>query len=249
MSTPIRLHAILVARNEADRYLDAVLAQLPTDSIHLYDDDSNDDTVAIARHRGALVTRKRTGVPSFTENEGAFRQMAWNAFEDQLCPEAGDWVLSVDCDEFLTATDIPTALDDAIAGADATWTQAVNLRIPEVFELRADGPYVRIDGYWNTLSAPRLFRYRAGGKFTRKAMGCGSEPEYVRQGHAVDSGGLALVHYGYATSADRRTKYDRYMAVGDHGHNPAHITSILSTPVVEPLRSPAPPVWRGRAPE
>ncbi len=245
MSEP-RLHAILVARNEADRYLDAVLSSLPTDSIHLFDDRSTDDTGALAESHGVAVTVRPEGMCSFAEHEGWFREAAWAAFEYRLQPEPGDWVLTLDCDEFLVALgDVHGAVRNAIHTADAMWAGAVRLPIPEVFEVRKDGPQVRMDGYWGSLSAPRLFRYRHGGRFSPQATACGSEPTYVSLSHAADSDGLALAHYGYATAEDRRAKYDRYMAMPSHGHNPAHIHSILSTPVVRPLEQLAPVVWRG----
>lgn len=242
-----QLHAVLVARNEADRYLDAVLSSLPTTSIHLFDDRSTDDTVALAESHGVEVTVRPKGMCSFTEHEGWFRQAAWAAFESRLKPELGDWVLAVDCDEFLVAPDdVGQAVQDAVATADAMWASAVEVPIPEVFEVREDGPHVRKDGYWDRLSSPRLFRYRSGGRFSHRPAACGSEPTYVALGLAIDGGGLALAHYGYATAEDRRAKYDRYMAMPSHGHNPAHIQSILGTPVVRPLGLPAPTVWRGR---
>lgn len=245
MSKPV-VHAILVARNEADRYLDAVLAALPTTSVHLYDDRSTDDTVAIAEARGATVTVRPEGQSSFVQHEGSFRQAAWRAFEAGLKPQEGDWVLAVDCDEFLVAPeDVSETLRNAIYGAEVLWAGAVSIPIPEVFEVRANGPYARVDGFWRDLSAPRLFRYRRNARFNPRAAACGSEPTYVRLSHAIDSGGLALAHYGYATAEDRRAKYDRYMAMANHGHNPVHIHSILTTPVVRPLGCRAPAVWRG----
>lgn len=249
MTEPV-LHAVMVTHNEAGRYLDAVLASLPTTSVHVFDDRSTDDTAFIARSRGAFVTWRKPWQTSFLEHEGMFREAAWHAFEAALSPQVGDWVLSIDADEFLVAPgDVREALSLALASADASWSGAVRLPIPEVFEVRPDGPYMRVDGYWAGLSAPRLFRYQTHAGWNSKKMGCGSEPTYVGLGHAIGSGGLALAHYGYATAEDRRAKYDRYMHLSTHGghdHNPAHIHSILSTPVVEPLGLPAPDVWRGQ---
>lgn len=247
MASEPRLHAVLVARNEADRYLDAVLSCLPTPLIHVYDDASTDKTVALARSHGAVVTERPAWQPSFAEHEGRFRQAAWGAFEAALTPQLGDWVLALDCDEFLVAPgDVAEAVATAMIAADVMWAGAVDVPIPEVFEVRDDGPYVRKDGFWASLSAPRLFRYRERGRFKNQPAGCGSVPTYVDMGMAIDGGGVALAHYGYATAEDRRAKYDRYMAMPSHGHNPAHIHSILSTPRVEPLGLPAPVVWRGR---
>lgn len=242
----MNLHAVLVAFNEADRYLDAVLSSLPTDSIHVFDDRSTDDTVEMARDHGAVVTVREEWEAGFLDDEGEFRQSAWEAFKKELQPKSGDWVLAIDCDEFLVAPgDSDLALAELTASDIALKVGVVNLLIHEVFEVRADGPCIRKDGYWGDISAPRLFRYRWGGRFADKKMGCGSAPTYTL-GRSLDSPGLALAHYGYAERDDRRTKYDRYAGMTDHGHNPAHIQSILGTPRVEPLGMPAPVVWRGR---
>lgn len=241
----MNLHAILVAYNEGERYLDAVLAQLPTASIHLYDDRSDDNTVGIAKSHGAVVTVRPRGTCSFLEHEGLFRQSAWQAFESALHPTAGDWVLAIDCDEFLVAPGgVASTLYQSIEDADAMMARSVNLAIPEVWELRADGPHKRVDGFWGGLSARRLFRYQTAGRFDHRSMGCGSTPTYVAFGHPIETE-LALAHYGYAELADRRVKYQRYMDLPVHGHNPAHVHSILTTPVVVPLGYPAPDVWTG----
>lgn len=240
-----RLHAVLVARNEANRYLEAVLSHLYIGSIHLYDDCSEDQTAEMAKFHGALVTRRGTDVPSFLEHEGAFRQAAWEAFEHKMQPKDGDWVLALDCDEFLVAPgNRPLAVSRAIAAAHEM--EGVVLPIPEVFGVDEDDLLVRVDGFWEGLSSPRLFRYRPDGKFLDRAMGCGSVPTYVTSGRLSHNNfGLAIAHVGYLDLKDRVEKHQRYSSM-EHGHNPVHIDSILRVAVLKKWSVPGLRSWTGR---
>lgn len=236
--------AHLVAHNEADRYLDAVLASLRVDAIHVYDDNSTDDTVAIAKAHGAVVSSRRLEVANFVEDEGAFRQAAWRAMEAALEPSAGDWVLALDCDEVVVARTGETAwaIERAVLTALEAGAVGVRIPIPEVWELGAR-PLQRLDGFWAGLSAPRLFAYRQGGRF-RSGMACGSVPTYVSGGYIYpDSGDLAIAHLGYAHPDDRLQKYRRYAELP--GHNPAHISSICQPARLAEVDFELPPVWRG----
>jgi glycosyltransferase involved in cell wall biosynthesis len=235
--------AHLVARNEADRYLDAVLAALRVDAIHLYDDGSTDDTVAIAQARGAVVSSRRLEVPAFMEDEGAFRQAAWHAMVDAIQPSAGDWVLTLDCDELVVAKGEPAwAMEAAVLTALEAGAVGVRLPIPEIWELGGK-PRQRLDGFWAGLSAPRLFAYRPGGRF-RSGLACGSVPTYVTGGYiSPDNCGLTIAHLGYADAEDRLQKYRRY--AGLPCHNPSHISSICAPPRLGEVDFPLPPVWRG----
>jgi glycosyltransferase involved in cell wall biosynthesis len=245
----VRLLAHLVARNEARRYLQAVLSALPTSEIHLYDDGSIDDTVNLAIAAGAKVSHRPRNVPSFVQDEGAFRQAAWWAFVVRLQPQPGDWVLAVDCDEVLVAADgdVEGSLRRAIERAEADSCIGVELPIPEAWEIRGNGLWVRTDGFWGQLSAPRLFGYKEGGTFARRRMGCGSAPLYVTEGRlSREVFGISLVHLGYVDPEDRKEKHRRYRSMANSGHNSAHIKSILQPADLKPLGLPAPTIWKGR---
>ena len=242
----MRLLAHLVARNEADRYLASVLAALPTEHVHLYDDQSTDATVAVAEAAGAQVKVRPHRVPAFMEHEGAFRQAAWNSMVDTLRPEAGDWVLALDCDEFVVAEggDVPGAIQEAILAAQEAGNVGVRLPIPEVWKLDDRGPWQRVDGYWAGLRAPRLFAYRMAGEFAQARLGCGSVPLYAVEGHlSRHTYGLAIAHLGYVDPSDRAHKYRRY--AGRPGHSPKHISSILTGARLERADFTLPPVTRG----
>ena len=241
----MRVIAHLVARNEADRYLDSVLAALPTPYVHLYDDQSTDDTVAIAQRRGAQVRRRPEIVPAFMDDEGAFRQAAWDSMVDTMRPEAGDWVLALDCDEFLVGDgDLADVVSEAILAAQEAGAVGIQLPIPEIWDISRGEPWQRLDGFWAGLAAPRLFAYRPLGRFRRAVLGCGSVPTYVTQGYlSPHTYGLAIAHLGYADVEDRSQKYQRY--AGTPGHNPAHILSIRTAPLLGRAPFSLPTVNRG----
>lgn len=239
------LLAHLVAKNEADRYLDAALAALPTELVHVYDDCSTDATVEVARNHGALVGTRGPSEPSFMDHEGMFRQAAWRSFESHLLPQLGDWVLAMDCDEFVVCGgDVGASIDWAIAVAHELGAIAVDLPIPEIWDLADGQAWQRLDGYWGMLSAPRLFAYRPGGRFVDQAMACGSVPTYVREGFvSQQTCGLAIAHLGYLDPADRATKYQRYSGV--RGHSSSHVKSICQTAQLGVVDWKMPAVWRG----
>ncbi|MCX5578107.1 glycosyltransferase family 2 protein [Kaistia terrae] len=102
-TTPTRLSAIIIAKDEA-RDLPACLASLAfCDEIVVVDSGSTDDTVAIAEAKGCRVLI-RTDWAGF----GAQKQRALDA-------ATGDWVLSIDADEV-----IPHALAAEIRAAIET---------------------------------------------------------------------------------------------------------------------------------
>jgi len=229
--------AHLVVRNEADRYLHAVLAGLApfVDVIHVHDDGSTDDSAPVAFGFGAVITARGPDEASFAAHEGEFRQAAWEAFETACNPVVGDWVLAIDADEILVDGD---RLDLAIATAEAIQAVAVLLPVPEVYRLDEGGAaFIRTDGAWRGLKAPRLFAYRPGGQFRQVAMACGSTPSYVEDGLVVtntDASRVELAHLGYATQEDRLAKFRRYY--GKPGHSSAHVASILIPATLEPYR-------------
>lgn len=239
----MRIFGLLCVRNEAARYLNDCLLWHSSilDDIFVYDDQSDDATATIAENLGAYVEIRPDEVLSFTEHEGEFRQAAWNAFEYVLMPEAGDWVLALDADEFFVASAGPerVALQELARAADLDDCNAVTLHFHEVFGKNDDGdPLVRVDGYWGDTDHPRLFRYQERGKFANRKMGGGSTPTYVNPTRA--NGKAVMLHYGYYRRQDQERKHAFYTAL-QNGHNPQHIDSIVSYE-----RTLVP--WQGRTP-
>ena len=62
----MRLVTAMLVRNEADRFLRQVLqnAKACADQVLVLDDNSEDDTVAIARECGAITVSRETSTPA-----------------------------------------------------------------------------------------------------------------------------------------------------------------------------------------
>ena len=89
METPIPLSVVILTKNEAQRIRDCIASVRWADEILVVDDDSADETVAIATSLGARVLRRTMDI------EGRHRNWA----QDQA---RYDWILSLDADERVT---------------------------------------------------------------------------------------------------------------------------------------------------
>lgn len=239
------IHGLVVARNEADRYLPEVLAWLGTflDDCVVYDDGSTDDTINVALNSGAQVVRRPGHVPAFLENEAGFRQAAWEA----VTAKPGDWVFCVDADEFPVAapgydeTETVRALVREAAHAGA---HAVSFPVAEAFGFGADGcPLIRTDAQWSTITAARLANWQPDCQFTPRMiagqpqkLAVGSLPGHVTR--VVQHHALTILHLGYARREDQVERHGRYRGV--RGHSAPHVASILARPTLER--------WAGKIP-
>ena len=229
----------MVVRNEADRYLDACLTHAKTisDEIFVWDDCSTDDTVDVARSHGAFVGNRHWNRPSFIENESEFRADGWIVMKTVLSLKEGDWVLTIDADEFLVG-DVHEAIESAVE----VGYQTLRVSIPEMFLL--DPLSRRTDGFWGKIDGFRLTQYVPGDQRFRSGMGCGTLPAYANRG--FHSPKIQLLHVGYASVEDRREKYERYSQISDNGHNARHIQSIMAPPSLVLWDGETPNIWRGK---
>lgn len=246
----LRILGNTVMYNEAHRYLFQCMEWHSGvfDGISAFDDGSTDDSVAIAESFGAQVQIRGPLVPSFMDHEGRFRQAAWEWFEESQKPEAGDWVFAFDADEFLFGTeDEHSLLMQKCLMANEEGVGAFNVQVPEVWATLDGGvdPQIRVDGYWASNTHTRLFKWEPDGKYRDKAMGCGSEPTFVAQAQSENLKSMYLLHYGYADPDDRREKYERYSGHRNHGHNAAHILSIIQSGQLRAWDGPCTRVERG----
>lgn len=226
----MRIFSLLVTRNEAHRYLKECLqwhSQI-VDGIFVYDDRSTDDTVKIAREYATVVVRPSG--PSFLEDEGTFRSLAWDMFAHHFLPTEEDVIFAVDADEFLISTKEDSSFREVCAGNAQGSNNSLSLHIPEVFYYDESDVYVRTDGFWGDLWQPRICRWSNNIKFQNKKMASGSLPE-ISLGNIKKCHSFALLHLGYARDSDRQEKFKRYS--GLPGHNPAHVNSILQSPTLK----------------
>lgn len=246
------VYGLVVGRNETTRYLQSCLKwNVPIfDRVLYYDDQSQDESVAIAQEAGCEVIVRSKWVPTFMEHEGAFRQHSLDSLDDLFHPVHGeDWVFVFDTDEFLVSSwehgDTRSLVNMVIDTAQETNAGSVRIARPEFWEVNARSAFRRTDGFWGGMTCVRLFRWYGPGQLRNKAMGCGTEPNYVFT-RAIFTGSypLHLLHYGYVDNQDLKDKYERYSTI-EHGHNDGHIQSIVQKPRLEPWHGAIPNVWRG----
>jgi glycosyltransferase involved in cell wall biosynthesis len=237
-----RILATMCVHNEADRYLRDVLEHLDgnVDGIAIFDDQSTDDTVAIARGYGRTKIRP-AGCPSFVENEGLFRQHAWWWLREALTPSPDDWVLAIDADEFLVAGDQFGAHDHLQQFIDEYPGFAGRFNVPEVFGWDPDGtPLVRTDGQWGRITATRFCQWNHHPFNILALRGGGSLPDLAaRPNRLIHS--VKLVHFGYAELTDQQARYDRYNHFAG-AHSSAHVASIITRPTLRPWNGQRIPV-------
>lgn len=218
-----KLIAQMIGRNEAHRYVRNVLEHLApvVDKIVYTDDASEDATPDIFREFGAHVYQNSASL--FGVHEGRLRQSAWDNLTRHA--QVGDWILAIDCDEKLYATNAAKSLFDLLQT-----TQHFGLEVTFV-HMWNEHQY-RVDKAWAPTAQTRIFRYAEGSPFSDNKMACGSAPEYVRlmemTGKVMPDTGLVMQHLGYMREQDRRDKHDRYMDIdGGRFHSLPHLQSIL----------------------
>ena len=227
----------MIVRNEYDRYLTKTLpalAELCDGRVVVVDDFSTDQTwewvctSKEAKDWGWQTCRRPEDVPSFLEHEGKFREWAWIHAAEAAGAEAGDWIISLDADEFVVASTELDAYRLIREAMDTTDGQSLEFKVLEVFDDSGEVPMVRTDGFWGSISSHRLARWRPKySEFLMMKMGCGSIPHFAKSDSRLALG-LAILHFGYARKEDRLAKYARYRR--GVGHNRSHVESILREP-------------------
>jgi hypothetical protein len=93
------LLAMMVVRNEANRYLRPVLERLGrlVDGIVILDDASTDETPGLCRAHPKVIRFRQLNSSLFSRNEAALRSLLWE-MRVELEPA---WILALDADELL----------------------------------------------------------------------------------------------------------------------------------------------------
>lgn len=235
-----RIIAHFVVKNEAERFLAAALASASEicDDVFVFDDQSTDDTVKIAKKYGAVCVR--SSPTSFMDNESSFRQEAWDAMATTLNPVAGkDWVMCLDADEVLASQrdNEREGLGDLIRRAEAEGADAVDMRIDEIFKVDRGQLFRRVDGFWGDIHGTRLVRFGPGA-FSSKKMGGGSTPRPERPPVDARKAEPGILHFGYVLEKDRMDKFERYSSTKRNGHASSHVRSIMAEPILVPIGRP-----------
>jgi Glycosyl transferase family 2 len=231
------LLAHMVVRNEAQRLLVSCLEWNSQwwDVLHVYDDQSDDETAATVYRYTDKITIRPDDVPSFHDDEGAFRQAAWDDMETRInWLHEGDWVVCIDADEFFVGAEHymkpHEAIEQYIDYAVDTGRPSVELSIPEIWY--ADGmPHLqRIDGWWGKNRGVRICQWRPKGKFRDAMVGCGSVPTYAEKNPVTTISVGSILHYGYALDGAPQRKHEIYSAPEGNMHDRDHVASIINKP-------------------
>ncbi len=220
----MKLVASAIVRNEADRYLDAWLTHLTTfcDEVRLLDDGSTDETWEIVAEHENVYIAPNPGV-TFLEDESAAR----NALLGWTMEGRGDYVLSIDADEFVGDT---ATLRFQLGQAAPVYS----LTMREVWKIDQEGERIglRVDGQWGDRRCPILWRspgvlIGSRWRIPRRKLACGREPQAVRGNRGFDTG-VGVYHFGWAREAERQARADRYYEHdGGRFHANAHLQSLL----------------------
>ena len=221
------VHGLAVVKNERGRYLQQVLEWNSSflDSMFIYDDDSFDGSRLLAEQLGCYAVKKESTVPSFSEDEVAFRRAALKAMQATVDMAMDDWIYVFDADEFLVSTS-PTVMEglrDAIDNAEQRELSAIELSFKEIFHIDQLGVWYREDGFWDTIKHVRLFKHKFANLFFYDSVA-----KVITNRYCADN--LTMLHFGYATYQDRVVKHERYSATTNH--NPKHVASILKPTAV-----------------
>ncbi|NLL52907.1 MAG: glycosyltransferase [Peptococcaceae bacterium] len=198
-----KLTAMMIVRNEAERYLQGCLDSLVkyTDSIVVLDDASEDNTpeICLTYHNVKLFRHRES---TFLDNEAQLRHKLWHYTQN----DRPEWILAIDADEFLEEEgikEIPYLLKQK-------HFNAVSFRLFDCWE-RED--YYRTDGLWNPwLRGFSIYMVRylpqLSSAWPSLKFHCGRFPVAYRQLPHYESSSR-IKHLGWANTVYNRAKYER----------------------------------------
>ncbi|MEW6726086.1 MAG: glycosyltransferase [Bacillota bacterium] len=208
---PQKLTLAMLVRNEAGRYLPAVLrhAAQYVDEAVILDDASTDVTVEICRDvlQDIPVFIHVNQSPGFA-NEINIRKQLW----DLAVQTQPDWILILDADEMF---------EDRAVSELRTLISRPNI---DVYAFRLfdfwDMEHYREDEFWKAhlRYSPFLVRYQPHFPYQwqETPLHCGRFPKNIVLLPTASSD-LRVKHLGWASREDRLNKYRRYMESDPHG--------------------------------
>lgn len=209
-----KLTAVMIAHNEANRYLGMVLSDLVTycDEVVVLDSGSTDGTGAVARSF-PRVKVYRNERDLFWEDESLLRQQAWE-LAMRTRPE---WILAIDADEMLESRFKKRRYQ-------LLSQKGYNLIGFQRYHMWGSLQHYRVDKGWDNrgIDTPMVVRVfpDKGYRFRRQRLHCGRLPENV-DGPMLSSG-LRYRDFGYVRREDQVRKYREYVA-----HDPTGCGGIL----------------------
>ena len=211
----MRIVGAILARNEADRYLEEVLTDVARfcDEIVVVDDDSADNTRDICGRWAAVHHAKDdSGGGFWGTDETNLRRLLWELASDAGGPDS--WTYVFDADHLLTGI----TPDDFRTLCRA---ENINVWAFRLFDCWGREPYChRTDGYWMAWRTPRpwLFRARPSKDFEpewdTRGIHAGHRPANYPLCAGVAPGLAGIIHLGYTSVVDRAEKARKYLNLG-----------------------------------
>lgn len=222
----MKLTAMCIVRNEADRYLNFTIPSLLefVDEIRVVDDASDDGTSEILRDFKCVVKRNKES--QFFLHEGRAR----NALFDWVLEGDPTHILAIDADELVEDGRAVREAVENNTSASGIWT----LGMTEIWKADEQFLYERVDGQWGQRKVPVLFtapRVKTSQwNIADRALACGREPMAVAK--AGIRGRVPMVsslfHLGWSCESDREARFQRYVEHdGGRFHRDAHLQSIM----------------------
>jgi hypothetical protein len=213
---------VILARDEADRYLAATIQSMQPvcDRILLLDDGSTDGTPDLAMDMGCEVRVRDADAPMWGQEASARAELwAWGA------EAAGDgWLYVSDADHELVV--------DPAAWRMMLSSWAVTAWGIPLYDCWDSPQRHRADGQWAAyqMARPWLFRPSAcpDPLWTTRGIHSGHAPANFPYHLGIAPQGTWIRHYGWMQAADRETKLARYLSVSESLSAPelAHLQSV-----------------------
>ena len=234
----MKLIAMMVVRNEWDRYLEQCLRSLMEfcDEIRILDDGSTDEWNQMAVHAYPPEWEEKVKVlwqdhSTFYAHEGITRQ----ALLEWTMKGNPTHILAIDADEFVA--DGPLLRERMEEGCH---TGVWKLSMTEVWKASKDSLSVRYDGAWKPRPIGIAFevpadhwenrQLRRHWRMNDRALACGRTPLYTTMaGNRTTSDPVTrILHFGWACEADRDARYQRYVEHDGGAHHASkHLISIM----------------------
>ncbi|MBE3599172.1 MAG: glycosyltransferase family 2 protein [Limnochordaceae bacterium] len=209
-----KLTAVMIAHNEADRYLGMVLEDLVSycDEVVVLDSGSTDGTASLARSF-PRVRVYRNERDLFWEDESALRQQAW----ELALATRPEWILAIDADEMLERKFKKMRFQ-------LLSQKGYHLLGFQRFHMWNGMNTYRVDKGWDNrwVYTPMIARVFPGKtyRFRPQKLHGGRLPENV-DGPMLATG-LRYRDFGYVRKEDQVRKYHEYMA-----HDPTGCGGVL----------------------
>ena len=211
----MKIHGMLLVRNEVDRWLHNYLDQHDTlvDRLIVLDDASTDGSDNICRDYGANVYSFFNKTSLWESNELALRKELWRLTTEQA--NDGDWILCLDADELFVSGHMEYI--KYLCKVLPIGVNGIGFRLHDMW---SDTKY-RDDEHWQAHKYlwPMMVRYRKGFDYQwlEKPLHCGRFP--ANASNSCYPTMIPIKHMGWSREADREKKFERYMRIDPCGEN------------------------------